>query len=186
MSRPQSKASIAGHPIHPMLVPFPIAFFIGALLCDLTFWNNANLIWFTASEWLLGAGLVMSGLAAIAGLTDFFSERLIRNLNVAWWHAGLNIIMVLIELYNFYVRYTLGPSAVLYSGLVMSVISVIIIAITGWLGGEMVYRHGVGVTDTPSDRIVRPDRKGYEITEEEEFNYQKDRRPPTQPENRPH
>jgi len=184
MPRPQSKASIAGHPIHSMLVSFPIAFFVGALLSDIAFWRNANLVWFTASEWLIGAGLVMAALAAIAGVTDFLSERLIRNLTVAWWHGGLNGVMVLVEAYNFYVRYTLGVSTVLYSGLVMSAISVGILLVTGWLGAEMVFRHGVGVADRPADRNAR--RFNTDIKEDGRFKYPHDRNVPSEPENRLH
>ena len=57
---PKSTASIAGHPVHPMLIPFPIAFFVFAFLCDLAFWGTADAFWATAALWLLGVGLVMA------------------------------------------------------------------------------------------------------------------------------
>ena len=146
MPNPKSKASIAGHPIHPMIVPFPIAFFIGALACDLAYLKTINLFWFVASEFLLGAGLVMAALAALAGAIDFSSESRIRTLGVAWFHAGGNILVVLIEAYSLYMRYTSGPG-VMDTGLVLSVVSVVLLLGTGWLGGEMVYRYGVAVAD---------------------------------------
>src|SRR4051794_21063923 len=74
-SNPQSTARLMGHPIHPMLVPFPIAFFIGALLADLAYLKTAEPFWATAAAWLLGAGLVGAALAALAGLTDFLGDR---------------------------------------------------------------------------------------------------------------
>ena len=77
MSNPKSTASIAGHPIHPMLIPFPIAFFVATFVCDLAYWQTANTAWATAATWLLGAGLVMAALAAVAGLTDFLGDELI-------------------------------------------------------------------------------------------------------------
>jgi uncharacterized membrane protein len=95
---PKSAASIAGHPIHPMLIPFPISFFVATFLCDLAFWNTGNPGWVSATLWLLGAGLVMAGLAAIAGLTDVLGDNQIRNLSDAWLHAGGNLLAVLIEL----------------------------------------------------------------------------------------
>src|SRR4051812_35330233 len=101
MANPRSTASLFGHPIHPMLIPFPIAFFVGTLACDLAFWKTANPFWVTATEWLLGAGLVMAALAATMGLIDFLSEKKIRNLTAAWLHAGGNIVVVLVEAYNF-------------------------------------------------------------------------------------
>src|SRR5262249_19769122 len=88
MMNPRSTAHIAGHPIHPMLIPFPIAFFVATFVCDLAFWQTGNPAWATAAIWLLGAGLVMAGLAALAGLTDLIGEPRIRALNAVWWHAG--------------------------------------------------------------------------------------------------
>jgi uncharacterized membrane protein len=70
MTNPHSTASIAGHPIHPMLIPFPIAFFVSTFLADLAFWQTGDEFWATAGMWLLGAGLVMASLAAIAGVID--------------------------------------------------------------------------------------------------------------------
>jgi uncharacterized membrane protein len=180
MPNPKSKASIAGHPIHPMIVPFPIAFFIGALACDLAYLKTVNLSWFVGAEFLLGAGLVMAALAAVAGMTDFASESRIRNLGVAWFHAGGNIIIVLLEAYNLYMRYTGGP-VTMDTGLVLSVVSVVLLLGTGWLGGEMVYRYGVGVSDRPADRLIS---RRLDIKEDGHFPYPQDRN--SQTENRPH
>jgi uncharacterized membrane protein len=144
---PRSTAQIVGHPLHPMLIPFPIAFFVGTFLCDLVFWSNGDEFWFRATLWLLLAGLVMAALAAVAGLVDLFGDTRIRNLNDAWLHAGGNVVVVLIELYNLYTRYAGGPPAVLPVGLVLSLIVVLILLFTGWKGWEMVYRHRVGVSD---------------------------------------
>lgn len=147
MPNPRSTASLFGHPIHPMLVPFPIAFFVAAFACDLAFWRTENMQWFTGSQWLLGAGLVMAALAAAAGLTDFVGDKKIRNLTAAWLHAGGNVAVVLIEAYNFYLRYTTGSSAVLFAGLSLSALVVAGLLFTGWMGWEMVYRHRVGVAE---------------------------------------
>src|SRR5436190_23434508 len=84
-ANPASTARIAAHPIHPMLVPFPIACFVGTLLTDLAYWKTAEMMWADFSAWLLFAGLVMGVLAAIAGLTDFLGNRLIRRLAPAWF-----------------------------------------------------------------------------------------------------
>jgi uncharacterized membrane protein len=146
-NNPQSTASIAGHPIHPMLIPFPIAFFVATFACDLAFWSTANPSWFIATEWLLGAGLVMAALAAVAGLTDVLGDVRIRNLRAAWLHAGGNVLAVLIELYNFFTRYENGSAVVLPLGLILSLIVVCILLFTGWKGWEMVYGHRVGVAD---------------------------------------
>ena len=150
---PRSTASIAGHPIHPMLIPFPIACFVGTLVCDLAFWSTNNEFWATAGVWLLGAGLVMAGLAAVAGLVDVLGEIKIRQLGDAWLHAGGNVLAVLIELYNFYLRYEQGAVAVIPTGAILSGIVVGILLFTGWKGWTLVYRHRVGVSDEPADTL---------------------------------
>jgi uncharacterized membrane protein len=159
MANPQSTAKIAGHPIHPMLIPFPIAFFVATFVCDLIYWQTGNSAWVTGSIWLLGAGLVMAALAAIAGFTDVIGDGRIRALTDVWWHAGGNVIVVLIQLYNWYSRYEHGAAAVLPTGLVLSLIVVAILLFTGWKGWEMVYRHRVGVAEeaasTQSPRTQR-------------------------------
>ena len=126
MANPRSTASLAGHPIHPMLIPFPIAFFVATFVCDLVYWQTASLAWATAATWLLGAGLVMAALAAVAGLIDVLGDQRIRALNDVWWHAGGNVVVVLIELYNWYARYAEGTAAVVPKGLILSLVVVVI------------------------------------------------------------
>jgi uncharacterized membrane protein len=147
MPNPKSTAAIAGHPIHPMLIPFPIAFFVSTFVCDIVYWRTGHDGWSTAAIWLLGFGLIMAALAALAGLTDVVGDQRIRSLNDAWWHAGGNVIAVLIELYNWYARFEQGTAAVVPKGLILSLIVVCILLFTGWKGWEMVYRHRVGVAD---------------------------------------
>lgn len=149
MTNPRSTAQIAGHPIHPMLIPFPIAFFVATFLCDLVFWRTGNGSWVTATLWLLGAGLVMAALAAIAGVIELAGEPRIRSLRDAWLHAGANVLAVLIELYNWFIRYSTGAEAVVPTGLILSLIVVLILLFSGWKGWEMVYRHRVGIADQP-------------------------------------
>jgi uncharacterized membrane protein len=144
---PRSTASIAGHPIHPMLIPFPIAFFVGTFVCDLVFWGTRNPSWFDATLWLLGAGLIIAALAAVAGLTDVIGEPKIRSLSTAWWHAGGNVVAVVIDIINFFLRYSEGPSAELPTRIILSAVVVCILLFTGWKGWELVYRGKVGVAD---------------------------------------
>jgi uncharacterized membrane protein len=153
MANPKSTASIAGHPIHPMLVPFPIAFFVAAFICDLIYWRSGNPGWVTATLWLLGGGLIMAALAAIVGLIEVLGEPRMRELNDAWYHAGGNVLVVLIEAYNWYSRYASGAEAVLPMGLILSLIATGLLLFTGWKGGELVFRHRVGVIDEEAERL---------------------------------
>ena len=147
MPNPKSTAEIAGHPVHPMLIPFPIACFVLAFVSDLAFWRTSNDFWASASLWLLGIGLITAALAAVVGLTDVLGDDRVRNLSDAWLHAGGNVIAVLIELYNWYSRYQDGNTAIVPTGTILSLVVVLILLFTGWKGWDMVYRHRVGVTD---------------------------------------
>ena len=144
---PKSTAAIAGHPIHPMLVGFPIAFFAATVATDLAYRQTTNLGFATASEWLLGAGLVMAALAALAGLTDFLGERRIRELRQAWWHMLGNVTVVALELINLVLRLRAGAPGVSDTELLVSVVAVLILLFNGWMGWELVYKHRVGIAD---------------------------------------
>ena len=150
MSRnPQSTARIAGHPIHPMLIPFPVAFLVATFACDVVFWWTGDAAWVTATLWLLGAALVMAALAAVAGLIDFLGDERIRRLSHAWHHMIGNVIVVLLSLWNWYRRYAGGEEAVLPGGLLISLLVVLLLLYTGWRGWGMVYEHRVAVSDEP-------------------------------------
>jgi len=92
-----------------------------------------------------GAGY--GGFAMIAGLIDFAANRRIRELRSAWIHALGNGLVVALALINGFVHSRDGYTAVVPTGIILSGIVVFIMMITGWMGGEMVYRHRVGVTD---------------------------------------
>jgi uncharacterized membrane protein len=84
------------HPMHAMLVQFPIVFFVGAFITDIVYWRSLSFIWETFSVWLLTAGLVGTALAVIAGLADFVANRPIRQLRPAWIHAlGSGLVVAL-------------------------------------------------------------------------------------------
>jgi uncharacterized membrane protein len=138
-------AQIASHPIHPMLVPIPIVCFIGALVTDIAYAVTADMMWTDISAWLLLAGLVFGVLAAIAGLTDFFGNRLIRSLSPAWPHMIGNLVVLVLAFFNVLVHSRDAWTSVMPTGLILSIVTVLILPVTGWLGWAMVYRHGVGV-----------------------------------------
>ena len=146
-SNPRSTARFMGHPLHPSLVPFPIAFFIGAFLADLAYLKLGDAFWATAAFWLIAAGLVGAVLAALAGLTDFLGDRRVRALGDAWLHMLGNVTVVVIELVNFLLRLN-HPMAPLPSpGVYLSGAAFLLLGFTGWKGGELVFRHRVGVLD---------------------------------------
>jgi uncharacterized membrane protein len=144
---PRSTAKIADHPIHPMLIPFPIVCFVGAFVTDVVYNRNNDAGWATASMWLLGVGLVMAALAAAAGLTDYLGDERIRRMGDALKHMLANVTAVVIELVNLVLRLN-NQGFAQSTGVYLSGVVVLILLYSGWKGGDLVYRHGVGVHDT--------------------------------------
>jgi uncharacterized membrane protein len=145
---PRSTASIAGHPIHAMLVPIPIACFVGAWLSDIVYWKTAAMQWANFSIWMLTAGLVVSVFVVLAGLIDFFGERRIRALSNAWIHGIGNGLVLVLSILNAFIHSRDAYSSVVPTGLILSTVVVLMLLVTGWNGWSMVYRHGVGVRNS--------------------------------------
>lgn len=144
-----SPASIGGHPIHPMIIPFPIALWVFSLVADVIFLWRGNPVWkdFIAFYTLL-AGIIAAAVAAVPGLIDWLSLTDKAVVKIANWHARLNVIALLVFAGSFYLRTTSGASLVGNSYTIpvaLSVLGVVLISISGWLGGEMVFKHGVAV-----------------------------------------
>ena len=102
--------------------------------------------------WLLGAGIASALLAAVLGFTDFAGDHRIRALRQAWLHMGGNLLAVILEAVNFYLR-TQEPRTVTTTHASLSAVVVVLLLFNGWMGWEMVYRGHVGVAD---DEPIRP------------------------------
>lgn len=154
-----SPASIGGHPIHPMIIPFPIALWVSSLVADLVYIWRGNPVWkdWIAFYTLLG-GIIMAAVAAVPGFIDWLSIKAPEVVKIANWHARLNVIALLVFAASFYLRTASGAELVSNSYTIpvgLSVFGVILITISGWLGGEMVFKHGVAVdtsNETPPDK----------------------------------
>jgi uncharacterized membrane protein len=144
---PHSTVQIAGHPVHPMLIPFPIAFFLGALVTDIVLAATGDPFWARMSFYLVCAGLAMAALAALAGLTDFLGDRLLRSHGTAWRHMFGNVVVVLIEVISLFVRRGPHNADVLPWGLVLSIAVALLLVYTGWLGGKLVYKIHTGIAE---------------------------------------
>jgi uncharacterized membrane protein len=140
-----STAQVRGHPIHPMLVPIPITALILTFVADLAFWWTGSWFWAEAGFWLLAVAVLGGLAAAVAGFVDFIGDGRIQALSHAWQHMLGNAVAMVIAVVNLGIRLDADP-AILPWGLLLSAATVAIIAFTGWLGGEMVYRKGVGVS----------------------------------------
>ncbi len=137
---------LKGHPIHPMLIPFPIAFLLGAFIFDLIGTASATPGWYSAGKYLAGAGLVMGLVAAVPGLIDYLfaippdssGKRHARR------HLLLNVAVLLLFARAFWVRGAPGvpPDAPI---LWLEALGVGLLAWSGWLGGTLVFRNQIGV-----------------------------------------
>jgi uncharacterized membrane protein len=147
MSNPKSTAQIAGHPLHPMVIPFPIAFLVGTLVSDIVYSSSRDVFWATASFWLLAAALVMAAVAAVLGFIDFFGDERIRSTTTARYHMAGNLVAVVLSLVNFLLRMGGDHTNGYPLGLWISVVVVLLLLFNGWMGWELVYKHRVGIAD---------------------------------------
>jgi uncharacterized membrane protein len=127
-------------PIHAVLVPFPIVCFTGALVFDITYANTALIQWSNFSAWLLALGEIIGCIAAIFGLIDFLAAGSMRP-RIGWFHMIGNGAILVIEGFNNFVHARDGYTSVVPTGLTLSVIAVVLMAVTGFLGWRMAYVH---------------------------------------------
>jgi uncharacterized membrane protein len=137
------RATIGGVPIHAMLVPFPIVCFVGALITDIAYANTAVVQWTNFSQWLLAFGTLFAGIAAVFGLIDFFFGSRGDRPTIGWIHLAGNLILFVVALFNNLVHARDGWTSVVPTGLTLSIITVLLLIITGHLGHRLAYHHVV-------------------------------------------
>lgn len=142
----QTPASIAKHPIHPMLVNFPIGLWMFSLVCDLIGLSvAAPAVWFTVAFYTMVGGLIGALAAAVPGFIDllFYKGFVPPVKKIALTHMTINLSVVALYAVNIGLRIS-GPAS-MEVPIILSVIGVCAIAVSGWLGGQMVHVYGVGV-----------------------------------------
>jgi len=138
-----------GHPVHPMLVAFPIALLALTPVWDVLAWASVLRDGRTTAYYSEAAGLIAAGLAAIPGFADLIKipQSETANAKTALIHAGLALTMLSLFGIAFALRGgAAGSPSVLVLGL--EVAGALCLAVTGWFGGHLVFRRGVGV-ETP-------------------------------------
>lgn len=147
---PQGAAThvaIIRHPLHPMLVPFPIAFLVSVLASDLAYLYLNDAFWAQVSYWLLAGGTVMGLVAGLVGTVELLAVRHIRHRVSAWSHFVAAVTLLGIAAANWGLRHGEPESAVTPWGLYLSGLGVFMVGMSGWLGGALVFEHKVGVVD---------------------------------------
>ncbi|MGH8714455.1 MAG: DUF2231 domain-containing protein [Casimicrobiaceae bacterium] len=144
----RTPASIAGHPLHAMLIVFPAGLLIFSLICDLISLGSADpATWATVSFYTMVGGFIGALVAAVPGLIDLLSLTDPRVKKIAITHMSINLVVVVLFAINIWMRANGAGNT--GTPLILSIVAILILAVSAWLGGEMVHRHGVGVDTTP-------------------------------------
>jgi uncharacterized membrane protein len=149
-----SRVSIKQHPLHPALVSFPISFLVTTLLTDAVFWWRHDEFWAQLSFLLLAAGFVMGVLAALVGIADFAQIRQARQQIAGWSHLISGVMALSLAGANVLLRIGDPAGAVLPWGIFLSAVMVVLVSVTGWLGGTLTFRYGIGTYSDDSDSQV--------------------------------
>jgi uncharacterized membrane protein len=148
----RTPASIAGHPIHPMLVPIPIGLWLFSLVCDVVYaagWGGE--IWRSIAFYNMVGGVIGALMAAIPGLIDLISLHE-RPKKTALVHMSINLTIVALYVVNILLR--IANPDVLRVPLVLSIVAVAMLTVSGWLGGKMVYELGVAVDNAEAPTSI--------------------------------
>lgn len=146
----KSSVEVAKHPLHPMLIPIPIGAFLLTLIGDLAYTGTNNTFWYSFSTWTMAIGIIGGLLAAIPGLVDY--AKVVpggQAKRQATTHMVLNLSIVTLFainlLFRLFTTASGGTNWLLSLG--MTVIASVALLYSGWLGGELVFKHRVGVVE---------------------------------------
>lgn len=140
----RTPASIAGHPIHAMLIVFPVGLLVFSLVCDLISLGSSHPdTWALVALYTMGGGVISALIVAVPGLIDLLSLRNPATKRIAVIHMSINLTVVALFVINWWMRS--NGSGNTGTPLILSIIAIALLAISGWLGGQMVHVHGVGV-----------------------------------------
>ena len=165
----RTPARISKHPIHPMLVPIPIGLWLFSLVCDLVYrFGGGSPTWEAVALYTMIGGIVGALIAAVPGFIDVLSlPQSVKR--IGFTHMGINLAVVVLYAINAWLR----RDGVTDGTIWLSVLSVVLLGVSGWLGGEMVYVRGVAVEPgaetlsqmAPREASAAPRRTAYRGTE---------------------
>jgi len=139
-----SAIAVAGHPIHAMLVHFPIALVISTLGIDGLYWITGDPFWVRAGLWSSGFAFAFGVVASLAGTAELLAVPGIRVRVASWNHAIAAMTLVAVAGTNWGLRLSF-PEAVLPQGIALSLLASVLTGLAGWHGGKLVFDHGVGL-----------------------------------------
>jgi uncharacterized membrane protein len=147
-----SPASFKGHPFHPIIIPLPIGLWIFSIVSDLIFkFGLGGAVWNDVALYTLAGGIIGALIAALPGFIDLVGLTNPKTKSIAIWHMLINLLAVVLYCVNFWLRMHRAPGDNV--PILLSIIGVVLIIISGWLGGEMVYVRGVAVKQPPDQSV---------------------------------
>ena len=157
----ESRARLFGHPIHPILIPFPLGLLTTSVVFDVIYLLAGDGKWSGISFWMIAAGVIGGLAAAVFGLIDWLAiPSGTRAESVGLWHGSVNVVVVAFFSVSWLLRLE-APGEPGIVPIVLSFVGVGLASLGGWLGGELVDRLGVGVAEgahlnAPSSLSGRP------------------------------
>ena len=157
----ESRVKIAGHPLHQMLIVFPLGLLSTAVVFDIIYLVSDRPLWTQAAFYMIGAGAVVGLAAAVPGWLDWAAiPRATRAKRVGLLHGVGNVIVLGLFILSWTLRRS-HPETPPTGAIVAALGGMLLAVITGWLGGELVGRLGVGVhdganLDAPSSLSAQP------------------------------
>ncbi|MCG6118556.1 MAG: DUF2231 domain-containing protein [Aquimonas sp.] len=146
-----SRVAIAGHPIHAMMVAFPIAFLTSLVATDLAWVLTGDGFWLRLSLWLVGSGAVMGAAAGVAGALELLMIPGVRRRGVSWSHFVAAVMLISVAFINWFLRLAGNEALIVPWALSLTVLGALLVALAGWLGGSLVFDHRIGVVDDDGD-----------------------------------
>jgi uncharacterized membrane protein len=144
----ESKAKLFGHPIHPMLIVLPLGLFIMAVLTDIAYLITDHAAFAVVSYWNIAGGVVGGLLAAVFGFIDWLAiPGKTRAKSIGLYHGIGNVVVIALFAVSWWTRQPVEGHLPSLAASVLAIVGVALGAVTGWLGGELVDRLGVGIDD---------------------------------------
>ena len=141
-----SRVKLLGHPLHPMLIVYPLGLLSTAVIFDILFKFINNTAFPVASYWMITAGLIGGLLAAVIGFMEWLSvPNDSRAKSIGLYHGLGNLVIVLLFAGSWWLRTNAQDHMPSTAAFVLSLLGFLLALVTGWLGGELVYRLGIGV-----------------------------------------
>lgn len=137
--------AVKRHPLHPMLVTFPIALLTCAAASDMAFIMFGDEFWARVSMWLLGTGTFMGMLAGTTGAIELLAVGGIRRRAAAWNHFVMGTMLLAVGFTNWFWRLPDAVAAIVPLGIYLSCLGIVLVVATGWMGGKLVFEDEVGI-----------------------------------------